>query len=166
MRRDWVEEVRDYFDLIKPGMKNILMSAELERDSAVIDSAWAISKDLHLGAESASMWRALKQLTEEGTEARQVVVSVPGEDGYAAWVKLHRRFGMALAMRQGTMLAIFSQLGMSKMKTPSETRSKVIEIDKMAKLTQEITGEAIGNSHYKSILVGMLDPSHANTPPT
>ena len=34
----------------------------------------------------------------------------------------------------------------------------MIEIDKVAKLTQEIAGEAIGNSHFKSILVGMLDP--------
>ena len=72
-------------------------------------------------------------MTEEGTEARQVVTSVPREDGYAAWVKLHRRFGMALAMRQGTMLATFSQLGQTKMKTPAETRTRVAEIDKMAK---------------------------------
>ena len=36
--RDWVDEVRDYFDLIKPGMKHILMSAELERDTTVIDA--------------------------------------------------------------------------------------------------------------------------------
>ena len=56
------------------------------------------------------------------------------------------------------MLANFSQLGMTNMKTPAETRSRVIEIDKAAKLTQEITGEAIADSHFKSILVGMLDP--------
>ena len=108
--RDWVEEVRDYLDLIRPGMKAMLMAAELERDTVVIDAAWAAGRDPQLGAESTAMWRALKKLTEEGTEARQVVTSVPGEDGYAAWVKLHRRFGMALAMRQGTMLANFSQL--------------------------------------------------------
>ena len=39
------------------------------------------------------------------------------------------------------MLATFSQMGVVKMKTPAETRSKVIEIDRMAKLTAEITGE-------------------------
>ena len=66
-----------------------------------------------LGAESIQVWRALEKLTEDHSEARQAVTSVPGEDGYAAWVKLHRRFGMALAMKQGTMLATFSQLGLA-----------------------------------------------------
>merc|ERR1712218_526298 len=56
------------------------------------------------------------------------------------------------------MLATFSQLGLVKMKSPAETRSKVIDIDKLAKLTQDITGEPIGEGHWKSVLVGMLDP--------
>ena len=43
--RDWVEEVRDYFDLIRPGMKAILMAAELERDAVVIDAAWATGRN-------------------------------------------------------------------------------------------------------------------------
>ena len=104
-------------------------------------------RNAELGAESIAFWRALKKLTEDYSEARQVVTSVPGEDGFAAWVKLHRRYGMALAMKQGTMLATFSQLGLVKMKNPAETRSKVIDIDKMAKLTQEITGEPVGEGH-------------------
>ena len=86
------------------------------------------------------LFRALKKLTEDNSEARQVVTSVPGEDGFAAWIKLHRRFGMVLAMKQGTMLANFSQLGLQKMKTPAETRSRVIDIDKMAKVTVENNG--------------------------
>ena len=65
---------------------------------------------------------------------------------------------MALAMKQGTMLANFSQMGLVKMKTPAETRSKVIDIDRMAKLTEEVAGEPVGEGHWKSVLVGMLDP--------
>ena len=43
-------------------------------------------------------------------------------------------------MKQGSMLAtFFSQLGLVKMKTLAETRSKVIDLDKMTKLAQEIT---------------------------
>ena len=59
--RDWVEEVRDYFDLFRPGMKAILMAAELERDAAVIDATWASNRDSTLGAESTAIWRALKK---------------------------------------------------------------------------------------------------------
>ena len=95
------------------------MAAELERDAVVINSSWAVGRDPELGAESTAMWRPLKKLTEEGTEARQVVASVPAEDGYAAWVKFHRRSGMTLAMRQGEMLATFSQFGNTK-KNPAE----------------------------------------------
>ena len=39
-----------------------------------------------------------------------------------------------------------------------ETRSRVIEIDRMAKMTHEITGHPVGDGHWKSVLVGMLDP--------
>ena len=65
---------------------------------------------------------------------------------------------MALAMKQGTMLATFSNLTTIKMKNPAETHSKVIEIDKMAKITAGVTGSAVGDGHWKSVLVGMLDP--------
>ena len=103
--------------LSNPGMKRIPAAAERARDDELVDANWALSQDLVLGTEAIQVWRALKQLTEAHSEARQVVNSVPNEDGYAAWVKLHRRFGMALSMRQGTMLASFSQLGQVKMKT-------------------------------------------------
>ena len=56
------------------------------------------------------------------------------------------------------MLTIFSKLGMTKIKTPAETRTRVPETDKMAKLTAEITGSPVGDGHWKSVLVGMLDP--------
>ena len=99
-------------------MRELLVAAEKAHDSEEINTDWAIQQNAELGAESVQVWRALKKYTEEHTEARQVVTSVPAEDGYAAWIKLHRRFGMALAMRQGTVLANFSQMGLVKMKTP------------------------------------------------
>ena len=119
---------------------------------------WAVNINAEQGEEAVNMWRGLKKLTDDYIDARQVVNSVPGEDGYAAWVQLHRRFGMALAMRQGTMLAGFSQLGLVKMKTPADTRSKVTEIDRAAKLAAEITGEPIGEGHFKSVLVACSIP--------
>ena len=82
--RDWVDEIRDYMDLIRPGMKQLLIDAEMERDATIVDVDWACNRSPALGAESVAVWRALKKLTEEGAEARQVVTSVPREDGYAA----------------------------------------------------------------------------------
>ena len=45
---------------------------------------------------------------------------------------------------RGQCLRPFSQFGLTKMETPAETRSKVIDIDKMAKLADEIAGEPAG----------------------
>ena len=115
--REWVEEVRDYLDLVKPGMRDLLIAAEKETDM-VVDVGWATGRQPELGKEATALWRALKKLTDDYSEARQVITSVPAEDGYAAWAKLHRRYGMALAMKQGTMLAAFSNLGTVRMKTP------------------------------------------------
>ena len=142
-----MDEVRDYFDAVKPGMRDILVRAEKEKDGTTVDINWAKNIDLDLGNEATNMWRALKKMTDDSTEARSVVTSVPGEDGYAAWAKLHRRFGMALSMKQGTMPASFSNLGTQRMKSPAETRSRVIQVDNMAKLTQEVTGMPVGDDH-------------------
>ena len=108
-----VEEVRDYFDAVKPGMRDLLINAEKARDTEEIDMQWVKLHNMDLAENCVDLFRALKKLTEDNSEARQVVTSVPGEDGFAAWVKLHKRFGMALAMKQGTTRAAFSYLGPS-----------------------------------------------------
>ena len=46
--REWCEEVRDYMDVVKPGMKEILIAAEKETDN-VVDVNWARSKTEDLG---------------------------------------------------------------------------------------------------------------------
>ena len=79
--RDWVDEVLDYMDVVKPGMKELLTVAERSRDNEVVDEAWAKLRNPELGAEAIQVWRALKKLTEDFSEARQVVNSAPGEDG-------------------------------------------------------------------------------------
>ena len=79
-----MDEVRDYFDAVRPGMKELLIAAEKERENVTVDAEWASYKNTDLGAEAVHIWRALKKLAEEHSEARQVVTSVPGEDGFAA----------------------------------------------------------------------------------
>ena len=56
------------------------------------------------------------------------------------------------------MLVAIINVGTQKCKTPAETRSKITEVDRMANLVAEVTGEAVGDAHWKSVLVGMLDP--------
>ena len=48
---------------------------------------------------------------------------------------------MALAVRQGTALATFSQPGLAQVKTLAEARSNVIDVDKIAKLAEDVTGK-------------------------
>merc|ERR1712155_306559 len=43
--REWVDEVRDYMDVIKPGMKDILIKAEKLRDTVTVDAAWATTEN-------------------------------------------------------------------------------------------------------------------------
>ena len=87
--------------------------AENEKEGVEVNTEWATNRNAELGSQSTAFWRALKKLTEEHSDARLVVTSVAGEDGFAAWAKMHRRFGMALAMRQGTMLANLSLANLS-----------------------------------------------------
>ena len=66
--REWCEEVRDYFDVVKPGMKQLLTAAEKETDH-IVDSSWAKAKGEDLGNESVQLWRALKKLTEDYSDS-------------------------------------------------------------------------------------------------
>ena len=88
--RERVDEVRDYMDLVKPGMKDLLTSAERARDNEVVDAAWATSHNPTLGVEAIQVWRALTKLTEDFSEARQVVISVQ------VFVSLHQQQSHAL----------------------------------------------------------------------
>ena len=66
------------------------------------------------------LYSALKHLTEEGSAARRVVTSTPGEDGYTAWWNLNSAFTQALAARQGLVM---SQLTANA--KPSKIRQKL-----------------------------------------
>ena len=107
--------------------------------------------------EGAALWRALKGLTEDGSDARRVVNGVHDEDGFRAWSKLNSTYGLQLSAKQGIIRSQFYAL-IGRRKTPSETRSHLIEIDRMAKSVYEITGEELRDVEIKSVIVGALDP--------
>ena len=72
--RDWADEFRDYLEAVKPGMRDLLLKSEKQRDQFVINTAWAIGVDPDLGKEAKEVYRALKLYTEKGTEASQGVL--------------------------------------------------------------------------------------------
>ena len=68
------------------------------------------NKDLRLSGKSMrgllpmgpALWRALKHLTEVGSDARRIVTSVPDEDGFLAWSRLNKQYGMQLSAKTGS----------------------------------------------------------------
>ena len=87
--RDWKENMEDYVDTVKGGMKEIMR--EVEKEEGKIDEDWkkdkgdmAVKSDIHL-------WRLLKQKTRG--EAKKVVLTVGEGEGLAAWRALCRSMG-------------------------------------------------------------------------
>ncbi len=53
--------------------------------------------------ENTNVWRLLRRITDG--EAKKVVMSIKGEDGFRAWQKLRQRIEPGLAARQGSLRA-------------------------------------------------------------
>ena len=157
--RGWQDDVADYLDSQKPGMKAVLKTAE--REAGQLDDTWSSNQGLvhnvNVGGEQANVYRALKALTSG--EAKTVVQGVRGENGYAAWRALHQRFGPSVAARQGRVMCDLSQMVAKPAKTPAETRTLVTELERRIRVAEDITGDSLGDGHIKSILASILDPT-------
>ena len=88
-----------------------------------------------------SLHMAIKHLTEEGSMARKIVLSAPGEDGFTTWWCLHNTFTRNLTARQGAVMTEFAATHSKPGKNPSETRTKLLEVDTAAKKWEEIMGK-------------------------
>ena len=157
--RGWQDDVADYLDSQKPGMKGLLKTAE--KEIGQLDEAWVreqgLVNNVNAGGEQANVYRALKALTSG--EAKTVVQGVRGENGYAAWRALHQRFGPSVAARQGRVMCDLSQMVSKPAKTPAETRTLVTELERRIRIAEDITGDSLGDGHIKSILASILDPT-------
>lgn len=67
-------------------------------------------------------------------------------------------FGPSFASRHGMVLADLSGMVAKPARTPGETRTQVMELDRRVKVAEDVTGEPISENHSKSILVGILAP--------
>ena len=77
--REWQEDVRGYFDSSKPGIKEVLQALENEDEEQGAD--FARREYLLMASEGPALWRALKNLTEIGSDAHRIVTGAPDEDG-------------------------------------------------------------------------------------
>ena len=87
--RQWMEDTMDYFDNQCDGLRAVLI--EVNKTESDIGDNWVEDKMIEgvHRAETLNMvklWRGLKGLTDG--EARKVVNSVVGENGFKAWQKL------------------------------------------------------------------------------
>ena len=79
--REWQEDVRGYFDGSKPGVKEALQALENEDEEEGAD--FILREHPAMACEGPSLWRALKNLTEVGSDARRIVTAVADEDGFS-----------------------------------------------------------------------------------
>ena len=157
--RGWQEDIADYVDSQKRGMKGVLKAAE--KEIGPLDDFWVSEQTMKHAVdakgEKANVYRALKALTSG--EAKTVVQGVREEDGYLAWRALHQRFGPSVAARQGKVMCDLSQMVAKPAKNPAETRTLVSELERRIRVAEDITGDALGDGHIKSILASILDPT-------
>ena len=152
--REWQEDVRGYLDGAKPGIKEILQALENEEQEEGIE--FVQQEYPHLASASAELWRTMKFFTEYGSDARSIVTGVADEDGFLAWSKLDKAYGLQLASKQTMIRAQFYALS-ARTKSPADTRSRLIEIDRMAKSVYQVTGKAITDDELKGVIAGCLD---------
>ena len=153
--RAWQEDFADYLDGQRPGLKTVLKKAAEEPN--IIDATWCNLNGVLDATHSTNVFRALKALTM--AEARTVVQGVRNQCGFEAWRALHQRFGPSVAARQGRVMHDLSQMVSRPAKTPAETRSLVVELERRIRVAEEITGDSLGDGHTKSILAAILDPT-------
>ena len=156
--RGWQEDVADYLEAQRPGMKALLKAAE--KETGPIDDLWMRQRRteylVDVEGERANVYRALKALTVG--EAKVVVQGVRSEDGYVAWRALHQRFGPSIAARQGKVMCDLSAMVAKPAKSPADTRTLVTELERRIRIAEDVTGEALGDGHIKSVLASILDP--------
>ena len=145
-----------YLDTITPGMKNLL--EEVAKKDEVPSEGWLKGKEVEYGrwvsADREKLWRALNTLTEG--DAQKAVESAGNEDGYAAWLELHRLFEPRLTAMQGRVLNEMSNLIKIKARDPAETRKMVTELTTRIRVAEEVVGEKISDTQAKAYYWGSL----------
>ena len=148
--RNWLADVEDYTEETMPGIR-----ADLETAKSCEEEVTDLDMSAGAWDHREMVWRFLKQYT--GGEAKKVVGSAPNRNGWEAWRKLHLQYEPQLVMRGAVVMSQFTNMVTKRAKSPQETKALLLELDERARRVEEVTGEAIGNSHRMSVVMGLID---------
>ena len=104
-----------------------------------------------------TLFRFLKKYTSKGSDARKMVQSTNEDNGWEAWQKINMQYEPAIVMKEAVAMAQFTGMVTKRAKNPAETRNMMVDFEEKARKVQEITGEAVNNTHAMSVLVGIVD---------
>ena len=155
--RAWKRDVLGYFDSITRGMKAYLL--EVERNPSYIDEAWveeqAVARGNWAREDKEQLWRALNSLTVD--EPKKIIEATP-DDGWNGWRLLCQYFNPSLASMEGRAWSELGMLAQNTAKSPEETKRLMNELAVRIKNVEDISGEAVADTHAKSILLTFMDP--------
>ena len=80
------------------------------------------------------------------------------EGGFEAWRQLHMQFEPKLVIRQGQVLADFSDMVSGPAKCIAETRDILTELEPRTGVVRDLTEQDVSDMHARSVLTGILDP--------
>ena len=114
--REWQEDVRGYFDGTKPGIKEVLQALENEEEEQGDD--FVVQRYSQMAHEGPALWRALKNLTEVGSDARRIVTGVPDEDGF--WLGRNCTSSMDCNCRRNKALSVHNSTPWPRRRKPHQ----------------------------------------------
>jgi len=154
--RKWKDDVIDFAEMMRPGVKELLKEAELEE--VTVGTTWTGKSGNPLAQmEMIRIWRLLKQKTEG--EARKVVNTAEEECGFGAWQALCRRHETGLEARMSKAMADMSMV--PKAANPAELRDKITELEHRLRRAEQIKGTLVDKEWKKQLLQGIMDPTTA-----
>ena len=126
--REWSEDILDFFDAVRPGLKATLKATATVSEDKLLDDYWIVNTCAVNGMRRQEAYTALKGLTQG--EAKIVVQSVRGNDGFLAWRALHMRYYPSVASRQGLAMADLAMMATKPAKNQADLRAKLVELER------------------------------------
>ena len=160
--RTWVEEVTDFAEANHRGLRQLLERAEKLKGRDA-DEYWILNQNDLIPNPQAQelieeMFTVLKMYTESGSQARDIVVNTPENNGFVAWQRLFAHYQPELAAREGQALSNVLLMQTKRAKNQAELRGLIVELEGKVRICRELCGLDIEDNTMRSVLVGMLDP--------
>ena len=159
--RTWIEEVVDFAEANHRGLRQLLERVEKLKGQEA-DEYWILNqKDLtrNISAEEIieEVFTVLNMYTEQGTQARDIVMNTPKKNGFIAWQRLFAHYQPELAAREGQALSNVLLMQTKRANNQAELRGLIVELEGKVRTCKDLCGLEIEDNTLRSVLVGMLD---------